>query len=111
MGLLPDWLRRAIDTAIAQYLPARYGGFDIRCSRLASIHGAWDPWRETTQAAIEVPNRFDTASQPYKFISGAIHHFDGYGVPAKESNILPGPVAQVQSEIVAFVQGWLSEAS
>jgi hypothetical protein len=97
----------------------QWGGFDIAYPRLAMIDGEQDPWRPATAHAspfnTTAHNRTNTASQPFILISGAVHHWDEYGLFRNETvnvppNFLPPlPVRDTQSQEAQFVLEWMQE--
>jgi hypothetical protein len=97
----------------------RYGGFNIAYPRLAIIDGEQDPWRPATPHASPfnstAHNRTSTASQPFQLISGAVHHWDEYGLFPNETvnvppNFLPPlPVRDTHAQEISFVLEWMME--
>ncbi|KAI1822733.1 serine carboxypeptidase S28-domain-containing protein [Xylaria intraflava] len=89
----------------------KYGGNKLSYPRLAWIDGEWDPWRAAGVAAIELPPRKSTTSEPDILISKAVHHWDENGLFPNETtpSLPPAPVAQAQSQEAAFVKEWLKD--
>ncbi|KAH6652577.1 peptidase S28 [Truncatella angustata] len=88
----------------------KHGGFSLSYPRLAFIDGEWDPWRAATPHAIGL-ERPDTISEPFRLISGGVHHWDENGLfPNETTAQLPPPsVKENQQYEVEFVTAWLKD--
>ncbi|PPJ53883.1 hypothetical protein CBER1_04625 [Cercospora berteroae] len=91
----------------------QYGGYDLSYPRLAIVDGAWDPWYPATPHAFEfgAKNRSSTASEPFIFISEAVHHWDENGLLPNETtaDLPPTRIVETQRYLVEAVESWMLE--
>ncbi|KAH8099959.1 peptidase S28 [Cristinia sonorae] len=85
----------------------RLGGFDIAADRLAFIDGEADPWRSNTPHADEAKPRADTTLRPFKYLPGAVHHWDENGL--SDPSAEPPLIQQIHKQQVDFVKAWLKD--
>lgn len=52
----------------------KYGGYDIKASRLAIIDGEADPWVGATPHSTHAKDRKDSIDKPFVLIDDAVHH-------------------------------------